>query len=468
MKIVLIHYHLKTGGVTTVLRQQIAALRGVCDLLVLTGDRAAAKLPCPVVQLPALAYDRPGVQPPPPARIADQVLRAIRRQWPGGCDVLHIHNPILAKNRQFLQLIHLLQQAGINLFLQVHDFAEDGRPDVYFEDAYPTDCHYGVINRRDFRILRKAGLTPDGLHLIPNAVRSIPLNGNCSAKRQVIYPVRAIRRKNLGEAVLLSLFFNRNQRLVITQPPNSPTDMASYRDWVAWVNANRLPIVFEAGKKEAFASLLSASESVITTSITEGFGLAFLEPWTAGKPLWGRRLDDICIEHEDNGVDLQSLYSRIDVPLGWIGATDYRQRWHAAVHAAANRYGHAIPAEVVSRGFHRATRGGVIDFGMLNETCQRRVLARLVTQASSRDELVGLNPRLAHADDVTDASTLIARNRKAIRQHHSSNRYRQQLLEVYGQVNAVPVRQRIDKGSLIESFFDLDRFALLKWEAYGA
>jgi hypothetical protein len=75
---------------------------------------------------------------------------------------------------------------------------------------------------------------------------------------------------------------------------------------------------------------------------------------------------------------------------------------------------------------------------------------------------------LAHADDVTKASRLIACNRKAVRQYYNSNRYRQQLLEVYGRVSTVPVSQRIDKGSLIDAFFDLDRFALLKWEAYGA
>ena len=466
MKIVLIHYHLKTGCVTTVLRQQISALRNGCELLVLTGDRAAAKLPCTVVQIPALGYDRPGEQPPPPARIADQVHQAIRRKWPGGCDVLHIHNPILAKNRQFLQLIHLLHQAGIYLFLQVHDFAEDGRPDAYYEDAYPADCHYGVINRRDYRILRAAGLTADGLHLIPNAVRSIPLNGSCRIKRQIVYPVRAIRRKNVGEAILLSLFFNRGQRLAITQPPNSPADMASYRDWVAWGMANHVPIVFEAGQREAFATLLAASESVITTSITEGFGLAFLEPWTAGKLLWGRRLEDVCSDHESNGVDLQALYDRIDVPLNWIDAIDYHQRWLNTVAAAARRYGHSLPAEAISQAFAKATKGGIVDFGMLNETCQRQVLDRLVGDASSKDELVRLNPWLRYADDVTDASTLVDRNREAIRNEYGNDRYRRQLLDIYSRVSTRPVKQQIDKPSLIDAFLDLDRFALLKWGAY--
>ena len=37
MKIALMHYHLKTGGVTTVIKQQIRAVRGICETLVLTG-----------------------------------------------------------------------------------------------------------------------------------------------------------------------------------------------------------------------------------------------------------------------------------------------------------------------------------------------------------------------------------------------------------------------------------------------
>jgi hypothetical protein len=466
MKIVLIHYHLKTGGVTTVLQQQIAALRDVCDLLVLTGDRAAATLPCSVVQIPALGYDRPGEHPPSPARIAEQVLQVISKKWPGGCDVLHVHNPILAKNRQFLQLLHSLHQAGINLFLQVHDFAEDGRPDAYFEAAYPADCHYGVINRRDYRILRKAGLTPDGLHLIPNTVRPFIFDDTCRMKPQIVYPVRAIRRKNVGEAILLSLFFNRGQRLAITQPPNSPADAASYGDWVTWAQTNQLPIVFEAGRKENLATLLAVSESVITTSITEGFGLAFLEPWTAGKLLWGRRLDDICSDHESNGVDLQSLYDRIDVPLNWIDASDYHQRWHDAVAAAAKRYGHTFPAEAIRRAFSIATKGGIVDFGMLDETGQRQVLDRLLSDASTSDELVHLNPWLRHADDVRYASTLVDRNREAIRQQYGKARYRRQLQDIYGRVSTRPVRQQIDKRTLINAFLDLDRFPLLKWGAY--
>jgi len=38
MKIAFIHYHLKTGGVTTVLKQQVEVLRDTCDIMVLTGE----------------------------------------------------------------------------------------------------------------------------------------------------------------------------------------------------------------------------------------------------------------------------------------------------------------------------------------------------------------------------------------------------------------------------------------------
>lgn len=58
----------------------------------------------------------------------------------------------------------------MKLFLQLHDFAEDGRPLAYFPDEYVPDCHYGVINSRDYSIFLKAGFKKDGLHKIFNIV----------------------------------------------------------------------------------------------------------------------------------------------------------------------------------------------------------------------------------------------------------------------------------------------------------
>ena len=39
------HYHLKPGGVTTCLKQQVHALKNHCDVLVLTGDKPDGAFP---------------------------------------------------------------------------------------------------------------------------------------------------------------------------------------------------------------------------------------------------------------------------------------------------------------------------------------------------------------------------------------------------------------------------------------
>lgn len=466
MKIAFVHYHLKTGGVATVLKRQVEAIHGTFDTLVLTGDRAAAELPCHVVEIPELGYDRAVGYPPDADMVAERVLKALNEKWAGGCDVLHVHNPTLAKNRQFLQIIKKLQQAGVNLFLQIHDFAEDGRPDLYFQEAYPANCHYGVINARDAAILKNAGLDVAGVHYIPNAVEGLAVNGDQCPKPQILYPVRAIRRKNLGEAILLSMFFDNDQGLDVTQPPNSPADIKSYRDWIDWVRKNHLNVHFDVGKSTDFSILIGSSESIVTTSISEGFGLAFLEPWTAGKLLWGRRIADICRDFEENGIRLDFLYDRLDVPLAWFDADAFSRSWHNSVLSALERYGHHMDADTITLAFSRLTHDGLVDFGMLNEKFQRQVLTRLIADASIKAELVSLNPWLAHPGIVAEASAIIENNRTAALQHYGASQYRDRLLEIYDRIVDHPVCHHIDRRALHDAFFDLDRFSLLQWGAY--
>jgi hypothetical protein len=378
MKIAFIHYHLKVGGVGSVLKRQVEAISPNCDTLVLTGDRATMELPCKIVAIPELGYDRPEVAAPSPQRVAEKIRRAVYRRWPEGCDVLHVHNPLLAKNKQFLKILSLLQQEGMTLFLQIHDFAEDGRPHLHFSEPYPANCHYGVINTRDAGILQKAGLDKTGVHCLYNAVEDLSVDLTQRTKPGVLYPVRAIRRKNIGEAILLSLFFEKGYRLAITQPPNSPEDIESYRDWVRWVKENHLPVDFEVGKKGGFKRIVRNSASVVTTSISEGFGLSYLEPWTAGKLLWGRRLADVCRDFEEKGVEFQSLYDALQVPLAWFNAASFADRWKNTVFQTARQYGNRVAAATIDRAYVDCTAAEKVDFGILDEFSQRQVLGRLL------------------------------------------------------------------------------------------
>ncbi len=463
MKVAIVHYHLKTGGVTTVIGHQVAALKGLCETLVVTGDVAGARLDCDVVEVPGLGYDHPKRAIQEPDQVADQMLTAIGTVWTRGADLIHIHNPTLAKNRQFLRIIKWLQNLGIKLFLQVHDFAEDGRPDAYFSEAYPADCHYGVLNRRDEEILKGAGLLEEGLHLVPNAVAPLPITDRQAVEKLMLYPVRALRRKNLGEAILLSLFFGDDMRLAITQPPNSPSDLRRYHQWVKWVRNRRLPVDFAAGRNRSFADLVGAARAMITTSITEGFGFCYLEPWTAGKRVWGRRLDGICSDFRQNGIHLEGLYGRLDVPLTWFDAKELSAQWQSSVLRACRAYGYPMEKKRVETAFHRVTDGGRIDFGILSEPFQRRVAERVLESDTHKRALVSLNPWLAEAAGPSIPDAIINHNRRMVARHYSVSASGQRLMDIYRQVMERPVHHRIDKAALFAAFLDLNRFSLLKW-----
>ncbi len=462
MKIAFIHYHLKTGGVTTVLKHQVGALQESC--LVLTGDRAGAEWPCPIMEIPGLGYDQADRPCESSDAVAEAVEKAINRVWPGGCDILHIHNPLLAKNARFLEIINRLQRMGIPLFLQIHDFAEDGRADCRFEAPYPADCHYGVINSRDKEFLLRAGLKEEGLHLLPNAVSPLTATGGgATVGNRVLYPVRAIRRKNIGEAILLSLFFKDGQRLAITQPPNSPADYKPYRQWVDWTRMHQLPVDFEAGRQTAFDRLLAEAPFVITTSVAEGFGYAFLEPWTAGLPVLGRRIDGVCRDIEFQGVELEGFYPRIDIPLAWFDTDQLAVRWQNAVLVAARAFNHPMEAETVAAAFEQLTIGESIDFGILDERFQCQVLGTLLENPSRRQTLIELNPWLDALETKLAPPAVIARNRQAVAGRYSINGYGERLRRIHDRVVQRPVRQRIDKAALFSAFFKTDRFSLLRW-----
>ena len=200
MKIAFLHYHLKPGGVTTVIEQQINALKDECEMLVLTGEAPEKHLSEKTIVVPEIGYDQPALTRTAPELTARKILHAINAYWPSGCDILHVHNPLLAKNKNFLKILSKLQDNNLRLLLQIHDFAEDGRSGVYYTDEpYPSDCHFCVINSRDYNVLLKSGLDQSGLHLLLNMVTPFDTTfAQKISKDFILYPVRAIRRKNIG------------------------------------------------------------------------------------------------------------------------------------------------------------------------------------------------------------------------------------------------------------------------------
>ncbi len=468
MNIVFIHYHLKTGGVTTVLRQQVETIQDSCRVLVLTGTPPESDFPAETCVIDGLDYDDPSRKAPAPEDIAESISETIHSHFGGSCDIVHIHNPTLAKNRSFLKILRALQKNGFTFFLQIHDFAEDGRPLVYFHEAYPADCHYGVINSRDYRLLIRAGLKPEGLHRVFNTVNEFDFPSlKPPTVDRILYPVRAIRRKNIGEAILLSLFFKNRETLAITQPPNSPVDFPGYESWKGFVRANRLNVEFEAGMTRDFAELVQTSRFLITTSITEGFGFSYLEPWLGDKLLWGRKLPEVCADFEANGIRLDHLYTSLKVPLDWIDPEKLYLNWAACVRTNRELFHYPLDDEKIRTSFAALTVNDRVDFGVLNEHFQKKIISKVLTGRAAAEHLIRLNPFLVAPGDVSNPDQLIENNHRNVLKHYNRTSYKKVLMDVYRHVAKVKVRQRIDKMTLLRHFLDLRQFSLLKWCDYA-
>ena len=465
MKIAFIHYHLKTGGVTTVLRQQVESILDTCELLVMSGEPPGSPFPCDVVHIPGLGYDNSDRNLTELKSTVSAIIDAIHLKWKDGCDLVHVHNPTLKKNTNFLKILNMLQERGLKLFLQIHDFAEDGRPMSYFaEEEYIEDCHYGVINSRDYNILLKTGLIKEGLHKIFNIITPFHFNTkDVILKNYILYPIRAIRRKNIGEAILLSLFFKNGAPLVITLPPNSPADIKSYEDWKTFVIENNLNVIFEAGLTHEFSDLVLSSDFLITTSITEGFGFSFLEPWTAKKNLWGRKIPDVCQDFEQNSIRLNHLYTRLDVPMDWIDNDMLFYTWKSGMQKVIAIFGKTIDDIFIKTAYEKATANDVIDFGLLNEPFQKKIISTVLSGSTNRKKLIRLNPFLSNPGSVSYKDELIQHNMEAVLFNYNQPRYKEKLIDIYAKVVRSDVCQKIDKQILISEFLKSNNFSLLKW-----
>jgi len=470
MKIAFIHYHLKTGGVTTVLKQQVEAINDVCEILVLTGSPVKEAFPADTVYIPGIGYDDDEGfrQTIDPQHVAESIIKAIYKKFKTTCDVLHVHNPTLKKNKNFLTILQTLQKNKIKLFLQIHDFAEDGRPLSYFTEEYVPDCHYGAINSRDYAMLLKAGLKKEGTHIIANMIRPFHFKDkDVKAEKYVLYPIRAIRRKNIGEAILLSRYFRDKETLVITLPPNSEADIKSYNAWKEYAKQNKLNIKFEAGLQQDFEPLVLSSKFLITTSITEGFGFSFLEPWMAKKILWGRKLVTICRDFEKNGIQLDHLYTNLSVPIEWIGKELFYEKWRSWLLKRCKYFNFAVDEKRIVSAFKKITQNNLIDFGLLDEAFQKQILSGVLSNKSNADRLIRLNPYLQFPGHVSNRQDLIENNRKAVRNNYNMTVYKQNLIKIYGHVMKTSIKHKINKHILLSYFINPEKFSLLKWSDYA-
>jgi len=199
-------------------------------------------------------------------------------------------------------------------------------------EIYPKSDNVAflVLTSFDKERLAKKGL--ENVHVLPNSIIISDFETNKekanrlrkrfeekglihSDEKLLVYPVRIEKRKNIEEAILLTKILNdsgEKYRLVVTLPY-----LGEYMEQLKELaKKHNVPCSFgEASKDIGFekedyniADLYMISDLVISTSVREGFGFTFIEPWLVGALVIGRRIPEINSDFEKNGIDLRFFY----------------------------------------------------------------------------------------------------------------------------------------------------------------
>ncbi len=397
MKVAVVHYHLRPSGVTRIIERSFQALqleKSDFEGVVLSGTPPEDGSSLPFRVVPELGY----TPETGPKLSVNEFVQAVEGAIPFRPDIWHIHNHGLGKHAWFPTWVERLARRGERLLLHLHDFAEDNRPANYRyrsyfappERVFPVGpaIHYAVLNRRDYRILRQAGIPETWIHHLPNPVQAPPEKTVKEEPQNeepalILYPVRGVRRKNLGELVLLAALAKaqglRSFRFASTLGPSNPNYRPAYQRWETVIRKFRLPVDLGLAERKSipFEASVGAARSLISTSVAEGFGLAFLEPFLFHKPLIGRDLPDITADFKEEGLPLQHLYPSLLIPRRILPKKVLSETFIKALELALRHYDmpQALP-ELTHRLLQSISQPG-IDFGRLNEPLQEQVLEEI-------------------------------------------------------------------------------------------
>jgi glycosyltransferase involved in cell wall biosynthesis len=429
MKVVYLHYHLNPGGVTRVIELQIESIQRVTnhvEIRVLCGYSGPTTLGgVNVLRDKVLDYLDPGRRDCDYRQKASEIEQVIRKSL-GKDTLLHVHNPNLGKNPALTAAIYRVAADGFPIVNHCHDFAEDRPanlaglqqviPDLTGLDIqqvlYPCfpRYHFIVLNSSDYNRVLREGVPLSRVHLLPNAVsearhmageeKNALRKSVCQAlgldprKKICTYPVRAIARKNLGEYILLAVLFSGYANFTVTQPPKNPLELPLYNHWKEFCHKNNLELKFEAGDQVKYEELVNISDFCITTSIREGFGMVYLEPWLSGTPVIGRELAMVTDDLKNYGLHFPRLYSSLLVE----------------------------------------TRDGIRDFKDLEQEEQEDVIVKVITRPEMKRKVFYDNPALSNfLDDISPG--IIAENQEVIRKKFSTERYGKELYGIYQKVS---------------------------------
>ncbi len=485
MKVALVHYHLEPGGVTRVIECASRAMWGAgIGHVILTGKTAARRgMELPVREVAGLGY---GDSLSPQALLAG--LRAAAAAALGGMpDLWHFHNHSLGKNQAVTEVVSLLAADGERLLLQIHDLAEDGRPENApllngCANPYPiaSHVHYAFINTRDLRRFTGAGLPEGNAHLLANPCsEDRPATRSDSDVPLLLYPVRGIRRKNLGELLLLMLLAPPGSRAAITRAPHNPLWRPIHDDWRSFAWELELPVDFDvvdrmapvSGGDCSFDSWLGHATHLVTTSVAEGFGMVHLDALAWRKPLLGREIPHLAADLQKSGVHVGAFYQKIGIPASWVDVHGLESRKSEAIREILHAWRHALPSATAPHGHGAFSQSHELDFGNLPELIQQQIIRRIAAAPQAYTGMIAMEVMESGRCRTFSASEWLARTLSSREvpaevaglSNFEMDAYQEKLAKLHGNLmRSQPGDVRsIDAARVQDAYFDPDGFRFL-------
>lgn len=363
MKLIIVHYHWRPGGIRRVIElatpQLLRQFRGTIHRVVLAGGEAPPRDwgrhfrrqlgGTPVECFTDSSFGYLSEQAGDAPALQTALVRAMKRLLSGatGQDcAVWFHNPAVGRN---LLLTRALTQAcaarGVPLLAHHHDWWFDNRwlrwPEMrrfgfrtlrrVAETTFPADHHvrHLAINQADARLLHRH--FPKHSGWLPNLMerqREPPARRVQAARDWLrrhlkiagapvwIMPCRLLRRKNIAEALLLKGWLRPDAWLITTGGVSSADEQGYADDLRAAAHAHRWRLRLgvlqgDESNKPSVAELVAASEVVVLTSVQEGFGLPYLEAAAARRPLIARAVPNITPDLAKFGFRFPQLYDEI-------------------------------------------------------------------------------------------------------------------------------------------------------------
>lgn len=358
MRLVVFHYHDRPGGVRQVISQGlpalVARLGGVEEVVLLLGEVTDAAWGRELagglagVRLRIVVHPEFGYRSGQPQMIREEARAILDKVLSGEGTLCWAHNLSVGRNLPLLRLLpSFARAAGARLWLHHHDWWWDGRwarwrdwqaagiqdLEEALEISLPDGrhIHHWCVNRADLPWVRqRAGNAatwvgnplPDPHLPDSNAIRQAAawLREKAEGRRVWLAPVRALRRKNLAEAILLASASAEPAVVVTTGGPSSPGEVPAWEQICQAANRHRwrfVPAVLSPGNRGVppLAALMAAADAIMMPSLQEGFGLPYLEAAALNQPLLARALPDVRTNLAALGCTLPSAYATVPVSL---------------------------------------------------------------------------------------------------------------------------------------------------------